>query len=350
MEQVDSVLIMGGSGQVGAGAAAFLREWHPSLPLTIAGRDLDRAQRVADELGTASAAAIDLRREDLGLRPGHTYSAVVAALWDEHLHGLDYARRHGLPYLSISSGLVDLAPEVIASAQTFGAAPVLLASHWFAGLVVLTTLEWAREFDRIDTIRIGALLDDQDMGGPAAIAELQRWSAVAAASLVRRDGVFTWVSDAEAQASVRSVDGTVLPGYTMAIPDVPSIALATKAPNVRFDLAVGETASRRRGEPASLEIRIDIEGVGAAGAPLSISRYLLHPAGQGPLTALGVALGVERLIGLRGEKVAPGIHTPEALLDSAYAVERMVEIGTIFLDARESSPVERLADSSGATA
>ncbi|WP_327114009.1 hypothetical protein OHB12_33170 [Nocardia sp. NBC_01730] len=55
------------------------------------------------------------------------------------------------------------------------------------------------------------------------------------------------------------------------------------------------------------------------------------------MTALGVALGVERLLGLRGEAVAPGTHTPEALLDPAYAVERMVEIGTTFVGARGDS-------------
>ncbi|WP_330230636.1 saccharopine dehydrogenase [Nocardia sp. NBC_00508] len=333
MEQSKSVLIMGGSGQAGAGAAAMLRRWHPALPLTIGGRDLGRARRVADELGNATAVTIELQRSDLGLPPDHGYSAVVAALWDERLHGLHYAQHRGLPYLSISSSLVDIAPEVVAGAQRAGAAPILVASHYFAGLVVLATLDSAREFDRIDTIRIGAVLDEQDTGGPSAIADLQRWSAVTSAGLVRRDGVFTWVTDSDAEVGVLSVDGTVLPSQSIAILDVPSLALATGAPNVRFDFAVGESASRRRGEPASTEVRIDIEGTGPAGAPLSSSRYLVHAAGQRPLTALGVALGVERLLGLRGEAVAPGIHTPEALLDPAYAVEQMAEIGTTFVGA-----------------
>ncbi|WP_067462684.1 saccharopine dehydrogenase [Nocardia amamiensis] len=329
MEQSKSVLIMGGSGQAGAGAATLLRRWYPALPLTIAGRDLDRAQRVADELGAAEAVTIDLKRSDLGLPPRDEYSAVVAALWDDRRHGLRFAQQRGLPYLSMSSGLVDIAPEVVAGAQRANAAPILVASHYLAGLVVLATLDSAREFDRIDTIRIGALLDESDTGGPAGIADLQRWSAVTSAGLVRRDGVFTWVTGPDAQGDVSGLDGVVLPGQSIAILDVPSLALATGAQNVRFDFAVGESPGRRRGEPASMEVRIDLDGVGPAGAPLRTSRYLIHPAGQRPLTALGVALGVERLLGLRGEAVPPGIHTPEALLDPAYAVERMVEIGTI---------------------
>jgi hypothetical protein len=333
VEQTKPVLILGGSGQAGAGAAATLRRWHPRLPLAIAGRDIDRAQRVADELGTATAITIDLRRSDLGLPAEHRYSAVVAALWDNHLHGLRYAQNRGVPYLSISSGLVDIAPEVIAGAQQGGVAPILVASHFCAGIAVLATLHLAREFDRIDTIRIGAVLDETDTGGPAGIADLERLSTASSAGLERRDGVFTWVAGPDAETEVAGVDGTVLPGQSIPILDVPSLALATGAPNVRFDFAVGESAGRRRGEPASIEIRIELEGADSAGAPLSTSRYVVHRDGQRPLTAVGIALGVERLLGLRGDAVSPGIHTPETLLDPAYAVERLTELGAAFVGA-----------------
>ncbi|MGW6059016.1 saccharopine dehydrogenase [Streptomyces sp. NPDC055189] len=332
MGQTEPVLIMGGTGQAGAATAALLRQWHPALPLTIAGRDLERAQRVADDLGAATAVTIDLRRGDLGLPADHRYSAVIAALWDDHLHGLRYAQHRGLPYLSISSGLADIAPEVVAGAQQAHAAPILMASHYCAGTVALAALHWARQLGRIDTIRISAVLDDLDTGGPAGRADLQRWSTATSAGLVRQDGVFTWINGPDAQADVRSTDGTVLPGQSIAILDVPSLALATDAPNVRFDFAVGESAGRRRGEPASFEVRIDLEGADRGGTPISTSRCLVHPAGQRPLTALGIALGVERLLELRGDPVTPGIHTPEALIDPAYAVQRMAETGAAFID------------------
>ncbi|MFW3476329.1 saccharopine dehydrogenase [Streptomyces microflavus] len=333
MEQSEPVLILGGSGQAGSGTAALLRQWHPELPLTIAGRDIGRAQRVADELGGATAVTIDLRRSDLGLPAEHSYSAVVAALWDDRLNGLRYAQDHGLPYLSISSGLVEIAPEVVAGAQRASTSPILVASHFCAGIVVLAALETAREFHRVDTIRIGAVLDESDTGGPAGTADLERWATATTAGTVRSDGVFTWVDGPDAQGDVPRTDGVVLPGRSIAILDVPSLALATGAANVRFDMAVGESAARRRGDPASIEIRIDLEGVGPTGAPLSTSRYLVHPAGQRPLTALGIALGVERQLGLRGEAVPPGIHTPESLIDPAYAAERLAEIGATFVDA-----------------
>ncbi|MEW9550189.1 hypothetical protein [Nonomuraea sp. NPDC050783] len=328
-----SVLIMGGSGQVGAETAALLRRWHPELPLTIAGRDLGRAQRVADELGGANAVTIDVGRDGLGLQRTDGYAAVVAAVWDSHLNGLRYAQDRGLPYVSISNGLVDIGPEVAAAGLRAGAAPILLASHWYAGVVVLAVLGLAREFDRLDTIEVSGVLDEQDSGGPAAVADIARLMAATSAGPVRRDGVFEWVSGPDAQVEITSVDGAVLPGQIVPILDVPSLALATGAPNVRLAFAIGESAGRRRGGPASAEIRIDLEGVDRAGAPLRTSRYLLHPEGQRPLTALGVALGVERLLGLRGDPVPPGLHTPEALIDPGYAAERMAEIGATFTGA-----------------
>ncbi|MFE6779232.1 saccharopine dehydrogenase [Streptomyces sp. NPDC057702] len=333
MEHQAPVLILGGSGQAGAGAAELLRQWHPTLPLAIAGRDTDRARRVADTLGAATAVPVDLRRDDLGRPADERYAAVVAALWDERLCGLRYAQRHGLPYLSLSSGLVDIAPEVVAGAQ-HASAPILTASHWCAGSLTLAVLDLARAFGRVDAVRIGAVLDERDTGGPAGIADLARWSAVTTAGLVRRDGVFTWVSGADAQVDVTGSDGTVQPGQAIAILDVPSLALATGAPDVRFAFAVGTSTGRRRGGPASLEVRIDIEGADPAGAPATTSHFLVHPAGQRPLTALGIALGVERLLALRGAPVAPGLHTPEALVDPAYAVERMLAGGATFVDAR----------------
>ncbi|MFF5249470.1 hypothetical protein ACFY3V_34775 [Streptosporangium sp. NPDC000095] len=334
MEHAKSILIMGGSGQTGARIAAILRRWYPTLPLTIAGRDLERARRVADDLGDATAVTVDLRRDDLGLPAGHEHSAVVAALWDSHLNGLRYAQDRGLPYVSLSSGLTDIAPEVVAGGQRAGAAPVLLASHWYAGLVVLATLDLAGEFGRIDTIRVGAVLDEPDIGGPAAAADMERLTAATSAGLVRRDGVFSWVDGSDARVEVSGADGAVLPGQITATLDVPSLALATGAPNVRFAFAAGVSAEdRRRGEPASSVVGIDLEGEDHRGAPLRRRRHLRHPEGQRDLTALAVALGVERLLGLRGEAVAPGLHTPEALIDPGYAVERMIEIGATFADA-----------------
>ncbi|WP_410652259.1 saccharopine dehydrogenase [Amycolatopsis sp. cmx-4-54] len=333
MEQRGSVLLLGGAGQAGSDTAALLRRWYPELPLTIAGRNLARARRVADEVGGATAVTVDLARGDLGLPAGGQYTAVVATLWDSRLNGLRFAQDHGVPYASLSSGMIDIAPEVTAVAQRPAAAPVLMASHWAAGVITLTVLAWAERFDRVDTIRIGAILDENDAGGPAGLADLARWAEVTSAGYARRDGVFAWSGAAESRVELRSLDGTTVTGQTVPILDVTSLSLATGAPNVEFVFAVGGSAGSRRGDGPSVEIRVDLDGAGPTGDPLSVSRYMIHPHGQRPLTSLGLALGLERLLGLRGEAVPPGLYTPEALLEPAHVVERLADAGTLFVDA-----------------
>lgn len=326
------VLILGGSGQAGAGTARTLRRWHPDLPFTIAARDLGRARKVADELGNATAVTIDIGRPDLGLPDGDGHSAVLATLWDDRLHGLGYAQRHRIPYAGLSSSILDLAPELVTAAQGPDTAPILSASHWCAGVTTLAALDAARGLDRVDGIRVGAILDESDTGGPAGQADLERWAAVSSAGLVRRDGVFTWVTGPDAQAVVRGMDGNTVPAQTIPILDVPSLALATGAPDVRFDFAVGESAGRGRGEGPSVEFRIDLQGTDKQGNPVHLTRHVEHPDGQRPLTALGLALGVERLLGRKGAPVKPGIHTPEALVDPAYAMSRLRETGATIID------------------
>ncbi|MGZ0153596.1 saccharopine dehydrogenase [Kribbella sp. WER1] len=319
------VLILGGSGQAGSGTATLLRKWHPGLPLTIAGRDLGRAQRVADELGTATAMAIDLHRP---FPTDIEYAAVVALLRDEHLNGLAYAQDHGVPYFSISSGPMELAPEVVAVAHRPTASPVVVASHFFAGTVALATLHLAKAFGRVDSVHIGAIQDEQDIGGPAALKDLERWATVSSAGLVRRNRTFTWLTG-DQPAEIRRVDGTSITGQTVSGLDVPGLAFATGAADVQLDLAV----STEPGQPFT-EVRITLEGTDPTGQPLRTTHALISQTGQRPLTALGIALTVEHLL---GEPVRPGLYTPESLIDPAYAAQRLTEVGATLLELEPTS-------------
>ncbi|WP_344150661.1 saccharopine dehydrogenase [Kribbella yunnanensis] len=316
------VLMLGGSGQAGSSTAAMLRDWYPDLPLTIAGRDLARAQGVADTLGTATATTTDLSRQDLGLAEATSYSAVVATVWDQHLHGLRYAQDHGIPYLSISSGLTDIAPEVIATAQRPTTAPILLASHWAAGAITLVALEAAREFGPVETIEITAILDDQDAGGPASATDMERLADASPAALIRENGTFRWIADTATK--VEGLDGTTLPGQYVGILDVPSLALATGAPNVRFAFAMGESTGRRHQGTPSHDVRIRLST-----ASRTTTHNFTHPGGQRPVTAAGIALGVERLLTLQGTPVAPGIHSPESLINPTHALTRLQSTGAL---------------------
>lgn len=324
----DPVLIIGGSGVVGSEAARTLRRLHPDLPIAIGGRDMAKAEAVAAEIGRAMAARIDLGRADLGQPDGAAYSAVAVFLKDETLNSMRYAQERGLPYVSISSGTFEIGPEIALFVHRPASAPILMASQWLAGAAALPTLHLASTYESIEAIRISALLDEEDMGGPAAYADYERITGAAPAALRLEDGKFIWVVGDEAATRLTSVDGTEVEAQAYAPLDIVSLATATDARSIRFDLAVAESASRRRGGPFSTEIVIEIEGTRQDGGPGRSRREIVHPAGQAPLTALGVALGVERLVGLAGgEPVAPGLYLPEVLIDPAYFVRRMEEFG-----------------------
>lgn len=322
------VLIIGGSGIVGSKAAKILRQLHPELPITIGGRDLAKADAVAREIGGAEGARIDLERPDLGLPATNAYSAIAMFLKDDSLNSLKYAQTHGAAYLSISSGTFEIAPEVAHYIHQPKSAPILMASQWLAGTATLPTLHFANEFQTIDSIEIAALLDEQDMGGPAAYADYERITKAAPSSLILKNGKWLWATGEDAVASFKSVDGIEMQAQAYSPLDIASLAAATDAASIRLDLAVGESASRRRGEPFSTEIIITITGQRKDGSTARVRHEIVHPAGQAPLTALGVALGIERLLGLAGgAPAAPGLYLPNVLIDPAYMVQRMEEFG-----------------------
>lgn len=140
---------------------------------------------------------------------------------------------------------------------------------------------------------------------------------------------YPWPSGGATSARISSVDGATLDATAYAPLDIVSLGAATNAHNIRLDLAVGESASRRRGEPFSTEMQITIEGTLASGTHARARYQIVHPAGQAPLTGLGVALAIERLLDLtRVGPVGPGLYMPEVLIDPKYFVQRMSDFGS----------------------
>jgi hypothetical protein len=332
------VLIIGGSGVVGSQTAKILRRLYPDLPITIGGRDLDKAGSVVEQIGRADAVKIDLERPDLGQPDEKAYSDVAIFLKDDTLSSLRYAQAKGLPYLSISSGVFEIGPEVALYISRPTRAPILLDSHWLAGAATLPTLYFAREFRAIETIEIAAVLDEEDMGGPAAYIDFERLTKAAPNALILKDGKWLWVGGEDATRRFKGVDGTEIQAQAYSPFDVLSLAAATDARSIRFDLALGQTATRRRGEPFSTEIVIEIAGQQKHGATRRRRYELVHRSGQAPMTALGVSIGIERLLGLAGSApVAPGLYLPEVLIDPEYMVQRLKEFGTELREAEERS-------------
>ncbi|MBC7924003.1 MAG: NAD(P)-dependent oxidoreductase [Ferruginibacter sp.] len=325
------ILLVGGSGIVGRHTAQYLRATSPDVPLLIGGRNLAKAKEVAAEIGNAEGVALNLAADDLGLGE-HPVSAVAVFFTDDRIAGLHFAQARGVPHLSISPGIIEMGPEVAAYIHAPHAAPVVLGTEWLVGATTVPTLEFAKAFGRVHAIAIGALLDEQDAAGPAAAADLERQTKTMPAALTRRDGAYTWRVGDEAKATFRAVDGTELEASAFSVYDVLGLATATGAPNMQFNLAIGVSSTRRRGEPMSTEIVIELAGEDPAGQPLRTRHAVVHPEGQMPLTGLGVAMVLERLLGLDGNPAVPaGLYFPYQLLNPTNYFARLKQIGGMVL-------------------
>lgn len=325
------ILLIGGSGVVGRWTARFLRADHPDTPLLIGGRDLAKADKAAAEVGGAEGVALDLAADDLGLgeRP---VSAVAVLFMDERIAALRFAQSRGVPHISISPGIIEIGPDVAAYIHDPDAAPVVLGTEWLVGATTVPTLELTKAFGRVHDIAIGALIDEQDAFGPAAKADLERQTKTMPAALTRRDGAYFWRVGEDAKAKFRAVDGTEMEASAFSPFDVVGLATATGAPNVQFNLAVGASSTRRRGEPMSTEIIIELAGEDHADRPLRTRHAVVHPDGQMPLTGLGVAMVLERLVGLDGNPAVPtGLYFPYQLLEPTGYFARLKRSGGMVL-------------------
>ncbi len=331
------ILLMGGSGAIGNHTAAALRAQYPDVALLIGGRDLAKAQQAAERIGNAQAMVIDSAAEELGLG-AQPVSAVVVFYMDHALAGLRFAQKRGVPHLSISSGVFEIAPEIATYMHAPNAAPIVLGYEWLVGATTASTLHIAEAFRRVDEIRLSALVDEQDTGGPTVASDFEHLNRMLPAALTRRDGVYVWREGDEVKNRFRAVDGTPIEATGFSSIDVVGLAAATGAPNVQFNMAIDVSSTRRQGGAMSTEILIELAGEDLRGKPLRTRHAVVHPKGAALLTGLCVAMVLERLLGLDGEAPSkPGLYFPYQLLDRSRFLKRLQQEGG---ELRELQPTD----------
>lgn len=325
-----SVLILGGSGSLGSRTARFLRRLHPGLPITIAGRDLAKAARLAAEIGNADAVSVDIERADLGLPPETEYSIVVTAVRDRALNALRYAEARNLPYLALSDGAFEVGPLVARHVHMPHASPVVLLGHSMGGVPALAAIHFARSFKRIESIEIGLVFDPDDHFGPASAADVEHIVKNGPRPLALVNGQWHWLSPDEAKRRFTGVGGHEHDGETLGLMDLLSLWPSTGAESIRIDMAVGPTDTTRRGLPLSNEVIIEITGERDDGSHGRHRYELVDTEGYAALSARGVAVCVERLLGLTGEAPpTPGLYLPEVLINPAHLMQRLTDFGVI---------------------
>jgi hypothetical protein len=321
------VLFAGGSGFVGRTAVRWFRQRHPSVRVLVGGRNLQAASEVAQEVGTAEAVAIDLDRPHLGLGKDVAVAAVVMLAPEAGLKGLSYAQDLGVPYLNINAALTEIGHELAMFAHRATAAPVLLASHWMAGAATLLALNGAKGFESVRSIKLGAIVDEQDPVGPAALEDMKRLHSAAPAAMVLEGGRRVWLSGDAAKGQFASIDGRSLDATAFSTFDTASLHAATGAPDIRFDLVNGESSSRRRGGEAATEIVVEIEG--EADGRMKNSRSTLEfKQGTASLTGLSVVLSIASVLGINDRSPAsPGLYLPELLSDPKWFLDELRSAG-----------------------
>lgn len=324
------VLLIGGAGMVGSHAVATLRRLQPQLPLWIGGRDVPKAEALARRAGSARGLRVELSRGDLGVPGDLPVSAVVSFLRDDTGSALRFAQARGVPFIAFSDWLFDVAPEVAQFAHRPAAAPVLLLGHLFGGMVISTTLLFAGELKRVRSIQIGMVVDSDDGGGPATQADFERIAETVPNPLLRIGGKWVWVQDERARRSFTDAEGNERQGRALPLLDVPSLAAATGAANVRVDVAIRDAASRPAGSPPSHSVSIELEGEAKDGGAVRSRPVMLVAGGHSVTSGHGAALAVERMLGLAGGAAPPaGLHLPEKVLEPAGVVQRLRDLGVV---------------------
>jgi hypothetical protein len=333
------ILLLGGSGSLGSKLAHTLRRMHPQQPITLAARDTEKAGLLARELGNAAVVQVDMQRDDLGLPPDAAFSAVVACLKDHGLTAMKYAQARGFAYVALSEAAFEIGPIVARYIHQPANAPVLLLGHSIGAAPMLASLHFAGEFRSIESVEIGLVFDPADTAGAMTVADMERIGAIATAPLLLQDGRWVWQGGSAAQRRFTSVNGIVREGAAVALVDVLGIANATGARSVRLDIAEGRTASSMLGGPASHEVIIEIAGERKDGRTGRFRYELVDNAGYASMSARGIALAVERLLGLDGNAPVPaGLYLPEVLLAPAATIRQLAAF-----DVRVSAPLPSMA-------
>ncbi|HEV2365294.1 MAG TPA: hypothetical protein VGS12_13985 [Caulobacteraceae bacterium] len=316
------VLIAGGYGVVGSQIARCLRAAHPDLDLLLAGRNPLNGAILAAELG-ARTARCDVSDAQTGLAEIGPVDLVIAALRDPGDNLMLAASRAGAAFTSIA-GTENL--SALAIAFRLGRRPALVLSYWMAGALTLAALAAARAFAKVERIELAALYDSADPIGPMTVADSGGFSGGA---LIRRGRDWARLEpSANARTVARGEQAPAFEARPVTVLDVPGLAAATLAPDIRFDLGFAPSLGTLSQRAPSHDLYIDLSGSDAAGKALCQRTIVSDPKGQARLTALGVLIGAERLLGLDGKAPPPaGIAFPEEAIEPEFAARRLRDFG-----------------------
>ncbi|WP_340644807.1 hypothetical protein [Phenylobacterium sp.] len=340
------ILIAGGYGLVGGHIARHIRAAGHDAELLLAGRNPELGEPLAQELGHARAIRLDVANPGPALADLGAIDLIISALKDPADALIDAALRAGVAHIGITKTCDELGPVLFATRDARPRRPIVMLGHWQAGVMTLVAMKAAESFAHIETVETAALYDSLDPIGPMTAGDSEGFFGRA---LLRRAGAWLWVDPEPNGRHVSRRDQSGFDALPMGVLDVASLAAMTGAADVRFDLAVGDSLGTQAGGVASHDIYIDMTGVLLSGRRGRVRTVISDPRGQAQLTAVGVLVIAERVLGLDGRPRAEGgLCGPEALVSADQAISRFQAFGVRIehhpMDAVEAAPVLATAE------
>ncbi len=318
-----SILIAGGYGVVGQQVAKVIRQKHPSIPLLLGGRNPQKGESIAKELGNTDTIKIDLTNPNpiKGLKP----HVILGTVNDPHDYLLIYAVDNGIPYIDITRWTDRMRAVEILLSKKILSAPIILASSWMAGVASIIAYSLSMQLNQTDQIDISILYSLKDKAGPNSIEYMDRLSSPFD---VMEKGKLKRVYPYTSPRKITFPGGYSGKVYRIDTPDQYILPITTDAKTVStritFDdlfstkllvilagtglwkLISGERFKTFRkkilfnpGKGANHEIIIEVSGKDN-NTSKTLLGSIVDPEGQTHLTALGALIQLERILGLDG--------------------------------------------------
>ncbi len=202
-------LIVGGYGLIGSTIARQIRKVSEEVELVLAGRNPEKGAVLAEELGRARTAHLDVEKAtgvgDLG-----AVDLIVSALYDPANALIEAALSHGIAHVGITTKPDDVAPIAAAALRRSPKRPIALLGHSMAGAATIVTQMAAERFSRVDSIEITALYDVRDPVGPMTGSDAEM---LVSRALLREGGKWKWLDGRQHGRQVRLADDSVLDVY-----------------------------------------------------------------------------------------------------------------------------------------
>lgn len=315
------ILLAGGYGLVGSNVARMLRRAHPDVEIVLAGRNPRDGIDLASELSNCTVAFLDVLNPQAALDQIGDLDLIVAILKDPYEKLFAEAVKRRVAHIGITKTADEVSPQLFAACGDRLRTPVAVLGHWQAGVLAYACADLFAEFDQVNSIELAAVYDPADPIGPMTEGDGEAFFSRA---LLRRSGRWQWIDPETNGRSIDRFGVSPIDGRPMGVLDVPSLAMASGAADVRFDLAIGESEGTRSGGGASHDLYITVSGRLETGGDGIRHRLVSDTKGQAHMTAMGVLIAIERILGLDGAPaVTKGFHGPESLLPAADAVRRL---------------------------